>query len=611
MSNHRLPNGQGLVLVGHPLLDIRPLPGRQAGDVFDLVGQHLDVGDHADRGGVGLIDDGFDCGGWVVGRIGNPSYGVALAPAVGRVDDLHEAFELRIVADPGGVHHAADALDLGRHFHPGHDPSRVGIVIARQDLLVSTVGEELQAVGVILAPVGDDHAAGQALPGAGPGTVALGQVHRAIAAGVVEGVEHVVPGQDGPGGIGVLDNLGEATDVVGQDLAAGHFAIHARVVPAAVADLVVGHHVAVRLHRFLDPLDLLGQQVVDLGLAQAAVDLMALAGKGGEVIAERQPLAVAESAAGGNLDCGRLVPIGEVAGVGVVAQLGIADRGEVPALDVFGLAVFAGHAQWQAGAADEIDQSARLDLDVAPPDLSAAHAPGTEVQEHLGVVLAAKGGVQPGPAHGRLDGGRLPVERIAPAGTGRYGENAEVGRRAVVGLGHHRDVIIVPRQDRDLLAQAGRAAFAGRMILPQRGPAFVADLVVAERDRARPVRRPSHGSVTLPLVQRTIDQAERIVDGHELPVTDDERGPADGHTLGQVGIGGQEFGGIAHRAAVYHEHHLVFCAGLAERVDITGVALVLELKLIELAVGHENAVITRPPGAFHQFDRRLQGLFPG
>ena len=175
MGDDRLPDGQGLVLVGHPFLDIGLLPGFQAGNVLDLVGTHLDVGNHAGRGG------GRDAG---------------VRAVVRGKGDLQEPFKLRIVVDPGRVHHAADPFDLGGHFQPGRDPLRVGIIVACQDLAVAAVGEEFQARGVVLVPVGHQDAGGQALPGTVPRAAALGQVHPALFAGVVKWIEHVVPGQD-------------------------------------------------------------------------------------------------------------------------------------------------------------------------------------------------------------------------------------------------------------------------------------------------------------------------------------------------------------------------------------------------------------------------------
>ena len=48
-SDFRVEDRQGLVLVAHPVLDERFLPGLKAGDVGDLVREHFDVAHHAHR----------------------------------------------------------------------------------------------------------------------------------------------------------------------------------------------------------------------------------------------------------------------------------------------------------------------------------------------------------------------------------------------------------------------------------------------------------------------------------------------------------------------------------------------------------------------------------
>jgi hypothetical protein len=47
--DHRLPDGQCLLLVGHARLDPRFSPSLKAGDILDLVGDNLDVAHDAHR----------------------------------------------------------------------------------------------------------------------------------------------------------------------------------------------------------------------------------------------------------------------------------------------------------------------------------------------------------------------------------------------------------------------------------------------------------------------------------------------------------------------------------------------------------------------------------
>ena len=152
------------------------------------------------------------------------------------------------------------------------------------------------------------------------------------------GVEHVGPDDDPRAGVDRLEDRRASARVLGQKLARRQLAVLAGAAPVGDPDLVVRHEERLGVEQIIDATGLVAQDLVELGLAQAAHDLRAV-GDDRVIPAHAEAVAAPDPRPGVMPDRRAGMVELEFARPGDLAQLGVGDRLEVAAFLVGRLAV--------------------------------------------------------------------------------------------------------------------------------------------------------------------------------------------------------------------------------------------------------------------------------
>ena len=231
---------------------------------------------------------------------------------------------------------------------------------------------------------------------------------------------------------------------------------------------------------------------------------------------------------------GEVVPGSEAARPGDRAEPGISGVLEVAAFLVDCPAIGAGGPQGCAFAADDVDQTARFQPHVIPPDLAAFAAPDAQVQIDLRGVKTVERDVDPLPVLGLVDLRLVVVQRRAVLG--QHGDADLVGGLEILRLDGDRDVVITERLRGECLAGPAVAMLRvvqADVLHPQRSPALRPHGRVDEGDLARLVHEaPAGGDVVFRLLEAAIDEVGRIVSRDEPSVFRHEGSVHHGQALG-------------------------------------------------------------------------------
>ncbi len=108
------------------------------------------------------------------------------------------------------------------------------------------------------------------------GAFAADEIILALPGGIVVWIEHIAPDVNRLAGVFLADHLRTALDVLGEHLPAGLACLATRRVPSDVANLVVQHHVTVRLHHSMAGMEIATHDRPRLRFVPAGKDAVAV-----------------------------------------------------------------------------------------------------------------------------------------------------------------------------------------------------------------------------------------------------------------------------------------------------------------------------------------------